>query len=286
MSHGFEADGCSDSLSRDNETGIWRARQSSPVSYPNDGNASCFRVEDGSFWFRHRNQCIATAVRRWTPSGFILDVGGGNGYVAGGLIEAGHATVLLEPGDEGARNARVVRQIPDVICATLHEAAFKAGTVPAVGLFDVLEHIEDDAGFIGELRRLLAPGGFVYVTVPSHEWLWSTADVDAGHFRRYTCASLVSRFAAAGFDVLFSTYFFEALVLPLFLLRTVPYRLGFRGHLADEAEHATGRGWLSAVLQSMLAREVVAIGNRRSLATGTSCLLVARKAGGATPGMR
>jgi SAM-dependent methyltransferase len=283
MSQGFEAAVCSDSLSMDSETGIWRARQSGPVSYPGDGNASCFRVEDGSFWFRHRNQCIAAAVRQWTPRGFILDVGGGNGYVAGSLIEAGHTTVLLEPGDEGAWNARVVRHIPDVICATLHDAAFKADTVPAVGLFDVLEHIEDDAGFIGELHRMLAPGGLVYVTVPSHEWLWSTADVDAGHFRRYTCPGLASRFAAGGFDVLYSTYFFEALLLPLFLLRTMPYRLGFRARRGDETEHAARRGWLGAALQSMLTREVVAIRNRRSIGTGTSCLLVARKEAGATP---
>jgi 2-polyprenyl-3-methyl-5-hydroxy-6-metoxy-1,4-benzoquinol methylase len=54
----------------------------------------------------------------------------------------------------------------------------------------VLEHIDDEQAFLREIRRCLAPGGRIYLSVPAGRWLWSDDDVQAGHFRRYTCASL------------------------------------------------------------------------------------------------
>ena len=250
------------------------------VSYPKDGHELCYQLEDRAFWFRHRNLCITEAVRQFPPDGVILDVGGGNGYVARALIDAGYPTVLLEPGAEGAANARLQRKIPDVICATLEDAGLAPGNTAAVGLFDVLEHVDDDGGFVAKIHDLLRPGGLVYVTVPAHQWLWSPTDLDAGHFRRYSTQQLESRFRLAGFDILYATYFFQILLPPFFLMRTLPHALGLRGRRDASGyhlEHTAGDGRVAAWLQALLAREVTVIANRRTLATGTSCLLVARK---------
>ena len=51
--------------------GIWFARRQAPVSYPEHGNAACLQIEDRSFWFRHRNRCIASVV----TGRFILFIG-------------------------------------------------------------------------------------------------------------------------------------------------------------------------------------------------------------------
>jgi hypothetical protein len=48
----------------------------------------CF-ITCRSFWFLHRNRCIVSLVRRFAPDGRFLDIGGGNGYVARGLVAAG-----------------------------------------------------------------------------------------------------------------------------------------------------------------------------------------------------
>jgi SAM-dependent methyltransferase len=247
------------------------------VSYPADGNAVCFQVEDDSFWFKHRNRCIVEAVTQFPPSGHILDIGGGNGWVARALIDAGFRTVLLEPGYEGAENARRHRGIPEVINATLEDAGLESASIPAAGLFDVLEHIEDDGGFLRTVADLLKPGGFGYLTVPAHRWLWSLADMDAGHFRRYTTDRLRDRFERAGFSVPYVTYFFEALVLPAFVLRTLPYAVGLTRRGDPRTEHTGGSPKVSAYIERLLAREVGVIAARRTLMTGTSCLLVARK---------
>jgi hypothetical protein len=59
--------------------GIWFASRQGPVSYPKHGDSTCLQVEDRSFWFRHRNQCVASVVRRSAPKGPLPDIAGGNG---------------------------------------------------------------------------------------------------------------------------------------------------------------------------------------------------------------
>ena len=98
------------------DDGIYYADSSENVSYPDNGNDNCFEIEDTSFWFRHRNHCIVEMVRNYPPTGNgpIFDVGGGNGFVAQGLINAGWETVVVEPVVSGARNAKK-RGLPNVI---------------------------------------------------------------------------------------------------------------------------------------------------------------------------
>ncbi len=258
--------------------GIWRAPSARAVSYPEHDNAVCFQIEDGSPWFRHRNECLVTMLKRFPPGGPIVEIGAGNGFVARRFIDEGCPTAVLEPGPDGAQNARDGRGIPDVICATLQDAGFRSGVLPAVGLFDVLEHIEDDRGVVDELARVLRPGGRVYLTVPSPPWLYSIKDVDAQHYRRYSIDQLTSLFGDR-FAVDYATYFFAALTLPTLLLRAVPYRLGLARPRTSEqyaAEHERGQqagGWLTRLFDAELQK----IRAGRVLRYGTSLLFVARR---------
>ena len=71
------------------------------------------------------------------------------------------------------------------------------GEYACVLLWDVLEHIEDDAGALATIARLLAPGGHLLIAVPSNprEWRWD--DDFYGHVRRYTVAELDARSSPA-----------------------------------------------------------------------------------------
>jgi len=277
---GVNVESISTALHLDVQTGIWRADADAagPIAYPAHHNDACFRLEDGSFWFTHRNKCLITAVRRFPPDGFILDVGGGNGFVARGLIDAGYETALLEPGRDGARNARHTRQLTTVINATIEAAAIRPGSVPNVGLFDVLEHIEDDRTFVHQLHDIMRPGGLLYLTVPAFDWLWSRSDVDALHFRRYSRRTLAS--VLAGFDVLYTTYLFQRLVPLTVLVRALPFRAGLARAKPPEAyerEHAVGRNRLADMFSRMLNHEIRAIAAGKSLTVGSSLLAVARR---------
>lgn len=250
-----------------------------PISYPADGNAACLEVEDRSFWFRHRNECISALVAAWPCEGRLVDVGGGNGFVARRLADDGLDVTLVEPGADGARTARDLRRIAQVIQAPLAEATAQLGPVGAIGAFDVVEHIADDRAFVGQVADVLGEGGMFYSTVPAHAWLWSGADDAAGHFRRYTLDSYRALLAER-FELVYASYFFGALVLPAALMRALPYRLGRRAPpSADEAarEHGTSGGMLTRLLAGALRHEVKRIAAREPMSWGSSLIVAARK---------
>jgi SAM-dependent methyltransferase len=262
------------------ENGVWVSRRTRAVPYLEGGHREYAQVEDESFWFRHRNRVICSVTRRYPPDGAILDVGGGNGYVAMGLQQAGFEVWLLEPGADGAAVARS-RGIAHVIRSSFEDAELRDASVPAASMFDVVEHIEDDVGFLRELRRVMKPGGRLYLAVPTYQWLWSHEDVIAHHCRRYTQRSLADVCARAGFEVEYATYFFSFLPPPIFLLRTVPHLLGRSANRGGEGiarDHAH-RGARRRVLDAVLASELRVIERGSSIPFGSSCVLVARRTG-------
>jgi len=143
------------------ENGIWVASSQRGVSYPEDGNETRFAIEDASYWFNHRNNVITHLVSRFSPSTVFFDIGGGNGCVSNALQSAGNEVVLVEPGSVGALNAKK-RGVRTVAQSTLEDAGFEHGSLSSVGLFDVVEHIEDDAEFLQRVYyRILQLSFFV-----------------------------------------------------------------------------------------------------------------------------
>ncbi len=261
------------------DPGIWFARRQAAVSYPALGNAACLAVEERSFWFRHRNRCIVSLVRRFPPDGVFLDIGGGNGFVSRGLTAAGFACALVEPGIDGALAAHE-RGIDPVICARLEDMQLSAASVSAAGMFDVLEHIEDEATALQQVRTLLRPSGRLFLTVPAYQFLFSVDDTVAGHFRRYTISSLARTLERSRFRVDFASYIFAPLPPIVFAVRTAPSRLGLRrggDPERDAAEHAPN-GVAARLMDRLLAAELKRIDAGRSLPFGGSCLCVASKA--------
>lgn len=258
--------------------GYWVAGEIEAVSFPEDGHDACYSVEEESFWFRHRNAVIGSVVEQFPPQGTIFDIGGGNGCVAAGLEAKGFPVALVEPGPSGARHA-VERGLETVICSTLEGAGFPPQTLPAVGLFDVLEHVEDDTEFLRALRSTMKPGGRLYVTTPAYQALWSLDDESAGHHRRYSTGSLSDRLEQAGFTVEYLTYFFWLLPLPILALRTIPTKLGVRRSPSVDQiqrEHSTRQGATSSLIMRALAVELSTIHGGRRVPFGGSCLAVAR----------
>jgi SAM-dependent methyltransferase len=195
-------------------------------------------------------------------------------------MDAGWDVVLVEPGPSGARNAKK-RGLDHVVCGTTHSAWFKNGSLPAIGVFDVVEHIEDDIGFLRHLWDLLEPGGPLYLTVPAYNFLWSHEDAGGGHLRRYTLNSIKMKLVEAGFTPVFGTYVFGFLPFPVFLLRALPYRLGIvrAGSAGKEVrrDHSQKRGLLGAMMARFFELELKRIQEGKTIRFGGSCLIAARK---------
>ncbi|MGB3740200.1 MAG: methyltransferase domain-containing protein, partial [Pontixanthobacter sp.] len=168
---------------RQNATNHWVAGGSEAVSFaPNlHGTNAAFEVQ--SFWFRQRNCVFYDLLKRFEMQAPLLDVGGGTGIVGRYLIDRGFAAVNLEPTPQGAQIS-IARDVP-TISSTLQNSGVRPGSISSIGMFDVLEHIEDEAEALRLAAEALAPGGRMIIAVPAHSWLWSLEDYTAGHYRRY-----------------------------------------------------------------------------------------------------
>jgi SAM-dependent methyltransferase len=64
----------------------------------------------------------------------------------------------------------------------------------------VMEHVEDDIGFLKNLANLTKKGGYVMVAVPSRKDRWSIEDETVGHLRRYEREDLQQTLSTAGLE--------------------------------------------------------------------------------------
>ena len=263
------------------KNGIWYASETEPISYPRTGNNQCFEIEDNSFWFNHRNKCINQLVNKFSPKskGPIFDLGGGNGVVAKALIDAGWNVVLVEPGKVGVENAKN-RGLENVICATIKTAGLKKNSLPAVAIFDVLEHIEFDVLLLKELWSLLAKESYLYITVPAYNLLWSQHDIHAGHFRRYQLKKLLDDLKKIGFKIHFGSYIFRFLPLIALICRSIPFQLGACNggkKSSIKREHAGRWQAIYRLLDRLLTPEINNIRNGQSMKFGLSIIIAAYK---------
>jgi hypothetical protein len=262
------------------KNGIHYATHTRKISYPDEGNDNYMQIEDRSFWFKHRNNIIIEAVKEFSPNKPFFDIGGGNGYVSKGLQDEGITSILIEPGENGALNAKK-RGLNHIICATFEDTGFKPNTIPSVGLFDVVEHIEDDLKFLANIYNYMSKNGVIYITVPAYNKLWSNEDLDAGHFRRYTLKQIEKVAQQAGFKTLYSTYFFSLLPIPIYFFRTIPSKLGLNSKSNNlkkhQKEHNQKKGILGNLMNKIWLWEQEKIKSRERIPIGSSCFFIGKK---------
>jgi SAM-dependent methyltransferase len=165
-------------------------------------------LETTHWWFVARRRVIAVLIGRFLPRtpARILEAGCGSG---GNLAMLGtFGTVDAFEYDTTAREAARQKSQLDVQFGALpDDLPFGDRRYDLIGLFDVLEHVEDDTASLAALGARLSDTGVILVTVPAFPWLWSRHDERHHHFRRYTRASLAQVAKTAGLRVRYASYF-------------------------------------------------------------------------------
>lgn len=105
------------------------------------------------------------------------------------------------------------------ICRDWDQLDLPPKSVDIVLLLDVIEHIEDEIGFLSSLsdNAYLRKNTTYLITVPAYQSLFAAHDVILGHFRRYTNKTLRDRLRKAGLETRMERYFFASLIPPRFI---------------------------------------------------------------------
>ena len=136
-------------------------------------------------WETARARFFRSLIGRHTAPGGprrVLDVGAGDGWFAGELGREAAAAIVCW--DVNYRSADLVADLPAGVVRTATEPE---GMFDLVLLLDVVEHVEDDAGFLD--RSILPhvdPDGVLIVSVPAYQALFSAHDEALAHHRRYS----------------------------------------------------------------------------------------------------
>lgn len=231
------------------------------------------------WWFRGRRAVILAEMARRLDGDRLRRAGGRLrlaelGCGSGGMLEAiGRFGSAVGVETDRALRERARERGLDVRAGALPDSIpLEAGAWDAVCLFDVLEHLDDEAGALAACGRLLAPAGRLFVTVPAYAWLWSRHDELLGHRRRYTTRSLRQAVGRAGFRVDRVTYFNTLLAPPIMAVRLVRAALRSPGHDLDRPAPLVNRAL--AACFSVEARLLGWV----SPPFGISILLAARRA--------
>lgn len=173
----------------------------------------------------------------------MLELGSGEGAFAVRLASA-YDYVGVEPDDVAFAKARA--RLSELGRGTVVHSLDELDPQRRFDLvcaFEVLEHIDDDAGALASWRDRLEPRGWLLLSVPAGERRYGAADLRAGHYRRYGPDRLAKVLGDAGFVVVR----IERVGLPLgYALETLRHLIASRGRVggSPEARSAASGRWL------------------------------------------
>lgn len=135
--------------------------------------------------------------------GHVLEVGCGTGICTPSIARlpnVSHVTAI-DVEEAALEEARRHFVLPSVTFERRDLHDLPAAAFDSIVCANVLEHIEDDTRALASLRSIVRPEGTLALLVPAHPLLMSRYDYEAGHFRRYTKASLRPLLVQAGYSV-------------------------------------------------------------------------------------
>lgn len=232
-------------------------------------------ADEHHWWYRGRRRIIRVELDRLPlpSSAAVLDAGCGSGRTMQELVDYGEVHgIELDP-----QAAAVARDRGfDVRIGRLEQLPWEDETFDLVTCLDVIEHTPDDRVTLRELRRVAKPGGWLLVTVPAYQALWSLHDEANHHYRRYGRISLRSAATDAGWRVERVTSFNSLLLAPAAAVRLAQRRRLGQANGSYTPDLNLGPPWLNAVLELPLSAEARWLRRGRTLPLGLSLLAVLR----------
>ena len=149
-------------------------------------------------WLRHQHEARYDWAAQRAANRRVLDAACANGY--GSVVLARHGAslvmavdVALEPLAESPPPSESVR----MACASVTDLPFPDGAFDLIVSLETVEHVQNDAMYVSEMRRVLAADGVLICSTPNRRVLnpgrtLADAPFNRFHVREYTAVELES----------------------------------------------------------------------------------------------
>lgn len=232
--------------------------------------------EDQHWWFVGRRQIIEQVIQglKLPKNAKILEAGCGTGGNLKMLSRYGQLWAMEL--DEIACRLANERKIIQVQLGSLPDKIPFDGEFDLILMLDVLEHLDDEQAALLALHSRLKPGGWLLITVPAYQFLWSEHDEVNHHKRRYVLTRLKQVVSKAGFSVKYGGYFNTFLFPVVAIVRFFKNLLRVKTSVKVNSDLGLPPEPINKFLTLLLKSEGYLV-NRVSLPFGVSVLLLARR---------
>ena len=181
-------------------------------------------IENYHWWFIGKSILIDNICKRLFHSlskdRRMLDVGCGTGKMISILKRYGHS-YGVEISHE-AVNYLKNKNIHDIIiCDANKPIPCKENKFSLITCLDVLEHVVNDALLINEMLRVCEQEGYIVITVPAFNILWSYHDEALYHKRRYSKKQLIKMLDKSDCRITKATYYNFSFFFPVLIFRKI-----------------------------------------------------------------
>lgn len=204
---------------------------------------------------------------------FVADIGCASGIFLENLQEKGYKHIYgIDPNPDSI--AFMKEKLPGARLYALYLKDFlqkEQQKFDFVFLLDVLEHIEDDATFLEEVKLVLKDTSKVIISVPALQWLWSDHDRMCSHFRRYSKKRLIKLLESCGYKIEFCSYY-STILFPLVLVQKLISKVKkYKDH-----NSFLPPAWLNKIFKGIYSKEIPLL-KRMTFAFGSSLICFASK---------
>lgn len=229
-------------------------------------------VERDHFWWVSRREFVRSLIRgaELGREPRVLDVGCGSGVLARELKTFGANVAAIDVAAHAEWDSAVTDGVHFREGDYL-EVSSELGSHDCVLALDVMEHIEDESGFVSAIERNVRPGGLIILTVPAYQWMWSRHDDINHHFRRYTRQTLGDALEGRGLRVVRCGYIFFGLIAPKLVAK------GLEGFRSSDRVPVPPETINRAATTYFLWELTLARSRRDFLPAGTSVVAVCRR---------
>ncbi|KUI00048.1 class I SAM-dependent methyltransferase [Mycobacterium sp. IS-3022] len=169
---------------------------------PLTGERTVPGLAEENYWFR-RHEVVYERLADRCAQRDVLEAGCGEGYGADLIAEVARRVIGLDYDESAVAHVRARYPRVDMRHGNLAELPLADGSVDVVVNFQVIEHLWDQAQFVGECLRVLRPGGTLMMSTPNRITFSPGRDtpINPFHTRELNAAELTELLTTAGFSV-------------------------------------------------------------------------------------